>query len=437
MGIRHMKFWEAYLRATSAVLCSLLLTSAMAMGQSLGVDAPKAVAPALVSTQLLQAPAGVKADWRSLRGKVVVLEFWATWCAPCIGEIPILNRLADSIDPGKVQFISVDDEEPAVVEKFLKKKPISGWVLLDTSGEMYKRYGVDARPATIVIGPDGKVVSTTVHPEQLQRARLLALAAGKPTTLEAKADAKTQAELNAGTAKAFEEQAGRGGASDAKALFEISVTAGDASQDTHAMMLGEGKFDIMNGTPKTLLAFGLDIPGDRIMGPTGDGVVPEKMAYSLHVQAPGVDAKQLQDAVIVAIASAAGLHIERQTKVEDVYVIQVVKDAKSAFAVAAGQHGGFGFYSKKSEQMQLINATVDQLGSGLEDALGTPVLNESGVSGTATAAFKMAPKNIDAAKAALEKELGLTLVAAQRPVDRLMVSAAPKSETPAAVAAAK
>jgi thiol-disulfide isomerase/thioredoxin len=430
------------LRLTSAVVCSLLLGSAMGpalvLGQSLSGDAPKvgAAAPELTSTQLLQAPAGAKADWRSLRGKVVVLEFWATWCAPCIGEIPILNRLADSIDPAKVQFIAVDDEEPAVVAKFLKKKPISGWVLLDTSGAMYKRFGVEARPATIVIGPDGKVVSTTVHPEQLQRTGLLALAAGKPAKLETKVDAKTQAELNAGTAKAFEEQAGRGGDSDAKALFEISVTKGDASQDTHAMMLGDGKFDIMNGTPRTLLSFGLDIPGDRIMEPIGDGGVPAKVAYSLHVQAPGVDPKQLADAVIIAVASAAGLHIERLTKVEDVYLIQPVKDAKSGFSVGDGSHGGFGFYSKKTEQVQLINATVDQLASGLEDALSTPVLNESGVSGTTTAAFKMAPKNVEAAKAELQK-LGLTLVAAQRPVDRLMMSVSPKDAVPEATAAAK
>lgn len=415
----------------------------MALGQ-LDAGAPKveAAAPALVSTQLLQAPAGAKADWRSLRGKVVVLEFWATWCAPCIGEIPILNRLADSIDPAKVQFISVDDEDPAVVEKFLKKKPISGWVLLDTSGEMYKRYGVAARPATIVVGPNGKVVSTNVHPEQLQRARLLALAAGKPTTLEAKVDAKTQAELDTGTAKAFAEQAGRGGGdADAKALFEISVTAGDASQDTHAMMLGAGSFDIMNGTPETLLQFGLDMPGDRIVDQTGDATkkddAEKKTAYSLHVHAPGVDARRLQDAVIIAIASAAGLEIERQTKTEDVYVIEPVKDAKSAFAVTDGPHGGFGFYSKKDEKMQLINATVDQLASGLEDALGTPVLNESGVAGTASAAFRLAPKDVEAAKAVLEKELGLTLVAAQRPVDRLIVTAAPKSDSAAPVTAAK
>ena len=433
------------MKLTSAAVCSLLLlASAIAMGQSLSGDAPKvgAAAPALTSTQLLQAPAGAKADLRSLRGKVVVLEFWATWCAPCIGEIPILNRLADSIDPRKVQFISVDDEEPAVVEKFLKKKPISGWVLLDTSGEMYKRYGVAARPATIVIGPNGKVVSTNVHPEQLQRARLLTLAAGKPTTLDAKADAKTEAELKAGTAKAFEEQAGRGGGdADAKALFEISITAGDASQDTHAMMLGAGKFDIMNGTPKTLLAFGLDMPGDRIVDQTVDAAetadAEKKTAYSLHVHAPGVDAKQLGDAVMVAVGSASGLHIERQTKTEDVYLIQPVKDAKNAFAVTEGPHGGFGFYSKKSEQMQLINATVDQLASGLEDALGTPVLNESGIAGTANAAFKMAPKDVEAAKAVLEKELGLTLVAAQRPVDRLIVTAVPKSDSAAPATAAK
>ena len=86
----------------------------------------------------------------------MVLEFWATWCAPCIGEITAINNLVKSVDPSKVQFISITDEDAKSVENFLTKKHISGWVGIDSSSKTFERYGVASRPVTIVIDPGAK-----------------------------------------------------------------------------------------------------------------------------------------------------------------------------------------------------------------------------------------------------------------------------------------
>src|SRR5579875_344137 len=136
------------------------------------------LAPPLDSLSLLQAPSGARADWASLKGKVVVLEFWATWCSPCVASLPQFNELVQSLDPAKFQFISIDDEEPKAVETFLSKKKMSGWVGLDASGKVFAEYGVNSRPTTVVINGDGRVVAVT-EIESVKVADLQAVARGE------------------------------------------------------------------------------------------------------------------------------------------------------------------------------------------------------------------------------------------------------------------
>src|SRR5688572_28662197 len=108
----------------------LLLTLIIAGHTTLGAGAPTAdeppspgdKAPPIALEELIQAPAGAEAEWGKLRGKVVVLEFWATWCGPCVAAMPHMNGLADRYK-GKVQFIEITDEGRETVAPFLAKRP--------------------------------------------------------------------------------------------------------------------------------------------------------------------------------------------------------------------------------------------------------------------------------------------------------------------------
>ena len=118
-------------------------------------------APKLGIEELLQAPKGMAADWKSLAGKVVVLEFWATWCGPCIVSLPHLNELVEKFKDKPVRFISVTNENRLVVERFLSQRQVRGWIGLDTDNSMMADYGVGSIPYTVVVDKTGTVRAIT------------------------------------------------------------------------------------------------------------------------------------------------------------------------------------------------------------------------------------------------------------------------------------
>jgi thiol-disulfide isomerase/thioredoxin len=101
------------------------------------------------------------------KGKIVVLDFWATWCGPCVRSLPGLIQSMSPFPPDRVTFVGIDQDEPAsVVKQFLETR---GWkmaVALDDGSRVGRQYGADAIPHTVIIGTDGKVawVKTSYTP---------------------------------------------------------------------------------------------------------------------------------------------------------------------------------------------------------------------------------------------------------------------------------
>lgn len=105
----------------------------------------------------------------AMRGSVVVIDFWATWCGPCRRALPLLQEFStwaeSSGQPIKVYAVNVierfkdNDERKTKVQEFWTKAEYKMPTLLDLDNTVFPKYGFSGIPATVVIGPDGKVVA--------------------------------------------------------------------------------------------------------------------------------------------------------------------------------------------------------------------------------------------------------------------------------------
>lgn len=110
---------------------------------------------------------------RDLRGRVVLLEFWATWCAPCLDDVPWLrNARARYPDRFEIIGISLDVADRAALTSWLRRQDVSWPQVHDRRGwssPVIAPFGFDRIPFNILVAADGRVVGTDVRGERLLR----------------------------------------------------------------------------------------------------------------------------------------------------------------------------------------------------------------------------------------------------------------------------
>lgn len=122
-----------------------------------------------------------------LRGRVVLVNFWASWCKPCEEEMPAMERLYEQLAPEGLELlaVSVDDSREAV-EKFREGRDLSFPILLDPERRVSRLYQTFRYPETLLVDRDGMVVERYVGPrdwdDPLYLARLRRLITGEQET---------------------------------------------------------------------------------------------------------------------------------------------------------------------------------------------------------------------------------------------------------------
>ncbi len=142
---------KLFYRAGRAALAAVVLVGYGAAAQAVSVG--EAAAPFA-----LKDASGRRVALADYKGRTVLLNFWATWCAPCRQELPLLNELQKN-NPDKVAVLAVNiDNRSNNVEKFLRGRPLPDLtVLYDPEGSVADRYRPRAMPASFLIDAEGVV----------------------------------------------------------------------------------------------------------------------------------------------------------------------------------------------------------------------------------------------------------------------------------------
>lgn len=333
--------------------------------------------------------------WGDLKGRAVVLEFWGTYCEPCIENMPHINGLSEKFKDKPVVFLSLSREPSATVEEFLKEHDLKGNVAAD-AGEVFRSFGVRGIPHTVLIDKDSRVQAFT-YPSRVTEQTIEDLLAGKP--LEGDKPAAEPAASAAGALASFSAGPSSGGQSMTLSDDEIKLgglnlayAIETAMRDTHGVEFKD--------VPKDLLQKKIDLVAKVDLGQDGSRL-------------------KLRNLIVSGLNGAFPLNISVVKKTKKVYLLKKAGTGKPGLTAFTGKGGSRRMGNDGKEAfMSAKGGFMPELADELEDWLGEPVLDETGFGDKQfNFELKFSPVNLKAANAALAAQLGLKLVEARRAVE--------------------
>lgn len=175
---------------TTAIILAISL--AMKVPAQTEVPAPGEMAPELGLTAILGEGQKEPPSLASLKGKVVVLEFWATWCGACLAHMPSANALVEEFADEDLVYLTITAEDIATVERFMERRGRRGLIGIDANETAFSTYDPVAVPHMVLIDREGRIAAST-YANQVTAPVLRSLLAGEDLDLPIKRSSRSDA----------------------------------------------------------------------------------------------------------------------------------------------------------------------------------------------------------------------------------------------------
>jgi|GEM_PF-975014 len=365
-----------------------------------GKATEKQPAPEFHIAKLLQADRPELKSLAELKGEVVVLEFWGSWCGPCVDNIPHFNDLADKMQGKPVRFISVTDEKQETVEKFLKAHSLKGWIGVDTDKSAFQAFKVRGRPDTIVIDAKGMVVWRT-YPSNLTEKELNDVIDGKF--------------VKSGKDRPLIETSNN---TSAPAILEVRISTPDAGAVGCSSSIGGSLLSGKNVSLRWMLGKAYGLPENRIIFEKG---IDENRKYNIHIKVPYDKEAQVQP--IARQAIELGLRLKAREGKRDMTVMVLKLTGKKAPGLVKASPGGQFKCSSGPGEIEASGQEFTSLVETIEAMAGIPLVDETGLKGMYDMNLKWDYAKKEALGQALESQLGIKAVEAKRKITMVTVTA--------------
>ena len=345
-------------------------------------------------------------NFKDAKGKILIIEFWGTWCSPCIPALQHLDEIKNKF-PNDVFVVGISDDSKERLSKFLTKRAVSVPLASETDTKLNGLFQFNTVPHTIVADKNGKIIAIT-SPNEVTEEKIKEIISGKNPLFKSKQD------------KDFDSRIDYFGADESTdySITQKAFIQGFPSFSTRGKgVFKDRRISCINLLAQSILQLAfkksfettiVNLPKEK------KAFVPENL-YCFDIIVKDSDKANLYKIMQIEATKLLGVKADIEKRVVDVYVLKNMGDVlkESIKKEQSSESSGKGI---KSE-----NIEMDFLVSFLANELQKPVVDETNLKGRYDINFEYAEEDPNSLKKVLES-LGLKISKEKREVEMLIIS---------------